>query len=92
MFEASQLAVTAGVPARFESSPGTRRSFCSKCGTSLFFEADSLPGLVDVTVASLDEPNDVPPQMHIWDTHRLDWVQTRDSLPRFEALPPPDGG
>ena len=88
MFARPDLTITKGSPREFESSPGARRHFCGECGTSLFYEADFIPGLIDVAVASLDEPGALPPQMHIWETHRLKWLQTRDALPRFDGLPP----
>ncbi len=90
MYEAGQVSVTKGQPAVIESSAGVRRQFCRDCGTSLFTEADYLEGLIDVTIGSLDEPESLPPEMHIWDGRRLDWLETRDEWPRHEAFPPTD--
>jgi len=72
----------------YESSPGARRSFCARCGTALSFEADYLPGLIDIAIGSLDEPARLPPQMHSWDEERLPWLQTAVALPRHAAFPP----
>lgn len=88
MFPLEAFEVVRGKPAVFASSPGVERSFCATCGTQLAFTAEFLPGLVDVTVGSLDDPAALPPRMHIWDESRLPWLATADTLPRHAALPP----
>lgn len=88
MYPAPDLKLEQGTPAIYASTPGVERHFCSRCGTSLFFYANYLPGLVDVTVASHDEPETLPPAMHIWEAKRLPWLQLADGLPRHEAFPP----
>ena len=75
---------------RFESSPDVFRSFCSKCGTHLFYEnlkrKAPLEGeeepvfLVDITIGSLDEEslNEtdlVKPRMNLWCDFGISWVQ-----------------
>jgi hypothetical protein len=87
MFPADRFAYTAGKPTVHASSPGSGRSFCGACGTKLAFTADYLPGLVDVTVASFDDPEALPPQMHIWHAKRLPWLETADALPRHAEFP-----
>ena len=53
-----------------ESSPGTTRSFCGRCGTRVFFRSDRWPGETHVPLAAFDEPVDRPPQGHaFWDEH-----------------------
>ena len=74
-------------PPRYASSPGVERGFCSSCGTSLSFEAPYIEGLIDVTVASLDDPEAFPPTAHVNDRHALSWSRTQDALPRFAEFP-----
>lgn len=88
MFEEAQVEFVEGPPAKFASSPGARRGFCGHCGTQICFTADFLPGLIDVTVGSLDDPERLPPELHYWDAERLPWVQVADGLPRHDGLPP----
>jgi hypothetical protein len=88
MFPQEQLSFVRGAPAVYASSSGAARSFCGRCGTQLAFTADFLPGLADVTVASLDDPAALPPQAHIWDASRLPWLALADGLPRHAELPP----
>jgi hypothetical protein len=88
MFEQGALRFVAGNPTAYASSPGVERAFCGRCGTPLTFRADFLPGLVDVTVGSMDAPATLPPQMHIWAAKQLPWLVLADTLPRHDGLPP----
>jgi hypothetical protein len=76
-----------GLPRPFDSSAKGRRWFCPDCGTQLAFAHADAPALIDVTLASLDDPETVRPEYHIWVGTRLGWLETADSLPRHE-----DGG
>jgi hypothetical protein len=73
----------AGTPKSFRSSDHATRTFCSACGTPLTFSSDRLPGEIDVTIASLDEPERVAPEDHTWVSSKLDWVEISDRLPQF---------
>lgn len=65
------FAWTAGAPASHVSSPGVVRTHCAACGTSLTYR--SAPDSIDVTLASLDDPEALPPTSEVWLSHRLSW-------------------
>ena len=88
MYEDTQVTFPVGAATVYESSPGARRGFCSRCGTQICFTADYIPGLIDITIGSLDEPARVPPALHYWDSERLPWVEFADNLPRYAEFPP----
>jgi hypothetical protein len=88
MFPADAFALERGALAIYASSQGVQRGFCGRCGTTLSFTADFLPGLVDLTIASFDEPERLPPQLHMWERERLAWLVLGDDLPRHAELPP----
>ena len=88
LFPRDGYTLTQGEPATFASSPSVTRGFCATCGTTLFYEAEMIPGLIDITIASLDDPAGLAPQMHIWHQHRLPWLAATDDLEKFDALPP----
>jgi hypothetical protein len=68
---------------RYASSDHGTRTFCGRCGSTLFFESTRRPDQVDLVLANLDDPCDLAPQAHIhWDD-RVDWVATDDDLPRL---------
>jgi hypothetical protein len=90
VFHESQVAFTKQTPAVYESSPGCTRGFCARCGSPIYFRGGSMPGFMDVTICSLDDPASLPPAMHIWDSSRVAWVRFDDDLPRYpESLPSP---
>ena len=65
---------TRGEPTEFVSSPGVVRKFCGTCGTTLSWEGDKQPGRIDVTVGSLDHPEDFPPTRAVYREYRLPWA------------------
>jgi hypothetical protein len=74
---------TAATPTAFHSSPSVTRRFCAACGTQLTFEDERSPGEIDITTASLDEPDSLPPADHTFMQSRLRWLRLADSLPRY---------
>jgi hypothetical protein len=88
MFEESQVVFVRGSPTIYGSSPGARRGFCQICGTQISFTADYIPGLIDLTIGSLDHPEKLAPTLHYWDAERLPWVHFADDLPRHAEFPP----
>ena len=77
MFPLDTFALERGALAIYASSPGVERGFCGRCGAALSFAADFLPGLIDLTIASFDEPERLPPQLHMWDKKRISWDPAR---------------
>ena len=67
----------------FRSSPGVERTFCPTCGTSLTYSHDSSRATIDVTTASLDEPERAAPAREIWLEDRLGWEPLDSTLPHF---------
>jgi hypothetical protein len=81
---------------RYASSEHGARSFCGRCGSSLFCESTRHPERVDVTLASLHGSIDRPPQLHVYFDDRAPWVAVGDDLPRLGGAsglePVKDGG
>ena len=50
------------------------RSFAACCGTPLFFQENEDAQTIDVTIASLDQPECYPPEVAIWTEDRLPWT------------------
>lgn len=80
--------VTRGEAKTRNSSGQSMRSFCPDCGTGLWFRnAEFLPGIVDVQLATLDDPDALPPRAHIQTAERIGWMETAHELPAFERYP-----
>lgn len=88
MYPEVALALTRGEPRTINSSGAAMRSFCADCGSGLFYRnAEHLPGIVDVQVATLDDPEALPPRVQIQVAERLGWMATAHALPAFERFP-----
>lgn len=72
-----------GLASRYASSEHGSRTFCSRCGSSLFFESTTRPEHVDIPLANVDGRIDRPPQFHVHFDERVDWMSITDDLPRL---------
>ena len=82
------LTWTRGAPAAFRSSEHVDRGFCAACGTPLTYWTTNYGPTIDVTTASLDDPEAFPPVAHVWTSHKLGWVKLADGLPCLEEDSP----
>lgn len=80
--ERANFRMVSGNPVAYRSSPEATRGFCGRCGTPLTWEAVANPTLVDVGVATLDHPETVVPDRHVWTESRIAWFEIADDLPR----------
>jgi hypothetical protein len=71
-----------------KSSSFGRRAFCGECGTPLLVTVDHQPETVDFPIVTLDEPDDVHPEFHIFWSSRVPWFNPGDGLPRYERFRP----
>ena len=67
------------------SSGSAKRTFCSQCGSSLFFEPDDAPEHIEVALGTLnDEPGRLP-EAHIFVRDKPAWIPILDDLPQYAA-------
>lgn len=92
-YPVSALRILQGTPKIYHSTPKAIRQFCETCGTQLFFGftegppslgfGETSPADIDISIASLDAPENVVPTYHIWTSSQLPWFSVADDLPRF---------
>ena len=75
----SDFAYTKGAPVKLQSSKAGSRFFCGKCGTPVVCISTNHPDIVDVTVGSLDDPENFSPTMTIFEDSRLPWVHREET-------------
>jgi len=68
---------------RFASSDHGTRSFCGRCGSTLFCESSKHPEQVDIVLANMQAAIDRAPQAHIYWSDRADWISADDGLPKL---------
>lgn len=87
-YKDEQFKVVAGEAVTRNSSGATMRSFCGACGTGLWYRnSEFLPGLIDIQIATLDNPDAIEPMAHIQVAERIGWMESAHALPSFERFP-----
>jgi len=74
-----------GQPKAIRSSPPVLRTFCGDCGTTFTYAHEDWPGMIDVTIATLDRPDAFPPVKEIWLDESVAWEPINDELPHFHG-------
>ncbi len=60
------------------------RWFCSDCGSQLGWHCEANQ-TVDLTAGSLDDPNLIEPEYHVFVRGQVRWMEIDDELPRYET-------
>src|SRR6516165_805900 len=67
-----------------KSGKGVDRNFCPQCGARVFTSnLEGFPGMIFVTLGSLDNPEGIAPMLEMFTKRRLKWAKPLD-LPQFE--------
>jgi len=66
----------------FESSPGKKRFFCSRCGSHLVAAWDHEDEVI-LRAGALDVDPGVRPAVHIWTSEKAPWYEIEGDLPRL---------
>jgi hypothetical protein len=82
----SEFAVLRGTLASYsggatESGDTADNRFCPRCGSPIYTELDSQPGLLFLKVGTLDDTDWFEPQFHVWHEHSQQWVAISDIVP-----------
>ena len=64
-----------------------KRYFCTRCGSALYSEIASMPGVLAVKAGTLSHPRNSAPSLHLWCASAQPWVVIDRSLPCFEQTP-----
>ena len=68
------------------------RAFCGGCGTPLYVRVDHQPETVDFSIVTLDEPEAIEPEFHIFWGSKVSWFNTGDDLPKHDKFRPDTRG
>jgi hypothetical protein len=82
-FDSDKFTFTQGRPASYISSANVVRTFCGYCGTALTYRRLDLPDSIDLTLGSMDDPEQLQPQDHTWTESRISWIHLGDDLPVY---------
>lgn len=68
---------------RHVAPEGGTRSFCSRCGSPMFFQSTNWPGELHIARALFTDAIGTDPQVHVHVDTGVDWVHLSDDLPRI---------
>jgi hypothetical protein len=70
---------------RYESSPGKMRCFCKICGSPLFSQRSSLPGVLRLRAGLLAEPVAAAIGLHFYHASKASWWPGPDDVLVYAA-------
>ena len=82
-----------GEPVWYASSEWARRGFCSACGTHVLAGSQHYERHWDITAGSLDQPDLITPERHVFAGNKVAWIDIADTLPVHDrdAMSPATG-
>ena len=70
---------------RIGDEGGTGRfHFCPRCGSTVFYLLDEVPGIVAVPVGAFADPNFPPPSVSGYEERKHHWVDLPDGIEHFD--------
>ena len=89
LIETACIAVIAGEPAATGVPTASGRPHdihrCPACRTALWSDYGGRPALRFVRVGTLDEPQAIPPDVHIFVRSKLPWVVLPEGVPAYDV-------
>ncbi len=76
----------AGEIEHYESSPGTHRGFCPRCGTRLYFRSQKWPDEIHIHAATLMNPGEYQPDAQVFMRSRAEWLDRLSSIPGYQGF------
>jgi len=84
-FPARNFTWVRGAPKLYQSSEFAQRGFCADCGSTLSMHEEVLADRMLIAVGTLDEPNRVRIEDHVWTKDQISWFRIEDGLPRYST-------
>jgi hypothetical protein len=89
LIEADRIELLAGEPRPYAMPTDSGRPHrvfrCADCGTAAWSEYGGLTTLRFVRVGTLDDPQALPPDVHIYVRSKLPWITLPKDVPAFDA-------
>jgi len=78
-FSREQITCISGESTQFARQSDSGRAvtfhFCPICASTIYWEAETFPGLIAIAVGSFADPNFPAPQHSVWEKRRHHWVE-----------------
>lgn len=67
----------------YNTTPDLRRGHCGHCGATVAAQRLSRSNFISLSLGSMDDPDALPPEEHIWVSEKVGWVNIDDGLPQY---------
>jgi hypothetical protein len=88
---AAGFRITQGAPKRYVSTSDAgneiARVFCGDCGSPLYVQVSTRPGIVGIRVGTLDDPSSFRADADIFVKSAQPWDYMNPALPKFDTYP-----
>jgi hypothetical protein len=89
LIEADRIELESGSPTPYTMPTDSGRPHtvfrCPDCGTAVWSEYGGLKTLRFIRVGTLDDPTELPPDVHIYIRSKLPWITLPEGVPAFAA-------
>lgn len=58
--------------------------FCPRCGTSLYWQPEALPGFISVAIGGFADPNFRAPDYSVYETSRHPWIGFETEMEHYD--------
>jgi len=82
-FHADQVTIRGNTLECYITDTDAVRSFCSKCGTTLFYEGPRWENEIHIVRSNIDGEIDRAVASHVYVDHKASWLEITDDLPRY---------
>jgi len=72
----------------YPTSERVMRRSCARCGTLVFAQPNDPPARIAISLPTLDDPDALAPDMHIFTSTQRAWLKLDDGLPQYPERPP----
>lgn len=59
-------------------------AFCPRCGSTVYYAIDGMPGVVAVPVGAFADPSFSPPSFSVYEARRHAWVKLPDGIEHMD--------
>lgn len=49
--------------------------FCPDCGSTVYYENDSMPGVIAIALGAFTDPYFITPTVSVWEERQLEWLE-----------------
>lgn len=72
---------------RADSGVPVDQHFCPNCGSTVYWERASLPGMITVAAGAFGDPHFPAPARTVWTTTKHDWLAFPETIPHHLKAP-----